>query len=341
MQLSPERRSPNDNNRKPMKFVLYAFIAIVAVTFPQLTKQAYYIRAANYIVLYSILALGLNILSGYCGQLATGHGCYMGIGAYVSAILAVDYGWRFLPGMLVAIVFTGLFGLVTAIILLIRLRGHYLLIVTIAVSQIVRTVVLNWVSLTRGPMGIPEVPPARLFSATFKSSAQYYYIFLILLGLAILVSYLIAKSKFGRALVAIREDEIAARCMGINTTLHKIVAFTISTLFAGVVGSLMAHYNRFVGPDMFSLEEGLLIFQMVIVGGLGSIPGPILGAAILVLIPELFRWVYEYRMLIYGMLMVIMMIFRPSGFLGTIGSSHDISRWGRAIRELIVKSFHK
>ena len=288
------------------------------------------------VMLYSILAIGLNLIGGYGGQLAMGHACYIGIGAYASALLTMQLGWPFLLAFAGGTLAAGAFGFLSGFILLARITGDYLMIVTMGVSEILRLVFINWVSLTRGPMGIPQVPGAKLFFFTFRTNTHYYY---LILGVLVLTAFAVSRlvtTKFGRALVAVREDEVAAKAMGINATFHKIMAFGISTLFAGMGGSLLAHYTHFVGPMQFSLDEGLLLFQMIIIGGLGSISGSILGAAILVLLPELLRPIYQYRMLFNGALMILMMIWKPQGLLGMVGSSHPVVRWANYLKGLVA-----
>jgi branched-chain amino acid transport system permease protein len=315
----------------------YAAVAagLLVIALPLIISSGYTVRVLNNILLYSILALGLNLIGGYGGQLAMGHACYYGIGAYTSALLMLNLGWPFLPSLLAATAAAGLFGLLTGWLAMARITGDYLMLITMGISEITRIVFMNWVPVTRGPMGIPQVPPAKLFSFTFTSGMHYYYLFLVCLVIGVLVIRKLVGSKFGRALVAIREDETAARAMGINATFYKVAAFAISAVFAGVAGSLMASYNRFVGPMQFSLEEGLLLFQMIIVGGLGSISGSILGAAILVTVPEVFRPIYQYRMLINGLLMVLLMIWRPQGLLGMTGGAHPYVRWVMKLRSLL------
>jgi branched-chain amino acid transport system permease protein len=320
--------------RKPLVRDAAIVASLVVLALPFIFGSAYPVRVLNNIILYSILALGLNIIGGYGGQLAMGHACYYGVGAYTSALLMMNYGWPFLPALLAATIAAGLYGLVTGYISLARITGDYLMLVTMGISEITRIVFMNWVAVTRGPMGIPQVPPAKIFSFTFTTGTHYYYLFLVFLVIGVLVTRRLVGSKFGRALVAIREDETAARAMGINATLYKVTGFAISTLFAGAAGALMASYNRFVGPMQFSLDEGLLLFQMIIVGGLGSIGGSILGAAILVVLPEIFRPIYQYRMLINGLLMVFLMIWRPQGLLGTVGAAHPYVRWVMVVRRL-------
>jgi branched-chain amino acid transport system permease protein len=314
---------------------LYAPLGLLLLALPMVIPSGYVIRVINTTMLYSIIAIGVNLIGGYGGQLAMGHACYVGIGAYAQAILIVHHGWPFLPSFFTALLFATLYGLITGIICLGRIKGDYLMIVTMGVSEITRIVFQNWGSLTGGPMGIPQIPSIRVFGFVFKNNTRYYYLFLGFLILTIIIVRRMIKSRFGRAIIAIRDDEIAARAMGINTVRHKIITFTISTGFAGLAGILLAHYIRFVGPMQYNLDEGLLYFQMIIIGGLGSISGSILGAAILVLIPELFRGVYEYRLIIYGLAMILMMIVKPEGLLGNAGPNHILVRFSRDFKNAL------
>ncbi|MDR2110808.1 MAG: branched-chain amino acid ABC transporter permease [Spirochaetaceae bacterium] len=313
----------------------YALLGVLLLALPVIIPSGYVVRVINTTMLYSIVAIGVNLIGGYGGQLAMGHACYVGIGAYTQAILTVHHGWPFLPSFFTALLFTTLYGLITGIICLGRIKGDYLMIVTMGVSEITRIVFQNWVSLTGGPMGIPQVPSIRVFGFVFKNNTRYYYLFLGFLILTIIVVRRIVKSRFGRAVIAIRDDEVAARAMGINTVRHKIITFTISTGFAGLAGIFLAHYTRFVGPMQYNLDEGLLYFQMIIIGGLGSVSGSILGAAILVLIPELFRSVYEYRLIVYGSAMILMMIVKPEGLLGNAGPNHILVRFSRNLKNAL------
>jgi branched-chain amino acid transport system permease protein len=327
---------PEQVFRKPLtKLIALLFLSALLLALPHLVQRGYAIRVINNIMLYSILAIGLNLVGGYGGQLAMGHACYIGVGAYTSALLTMQLGWPFLPAFLCAILAAGVFGFLSGFILLTRITGDYLMIVTMGVSEIMRLVFMNWVSLTRGPMGIPQVPAVKILSFTFKSNTHYYYLILAMLVLTGFIVSRLVRSRFGRALVAVREDEVAAKAMGVNATFYKVMAFGISTLFAGLAGSLQAHYTHFVGPMQFSLDEGLLLFQMIIIGGLGSISGSIVGAAILVIIPELFRPIYQYRMLFNGLLMILMMIWKPQGLLGTVGAFHPVVRWANYLKRII------
>lgn len=311
----------------------YLILIIVLLMVPLIVTDGYYIRIINTILIYSIISVSINLVGGYGGHLAMGHACYVGIAAYTTAILSTTFGWPFLITLPISVFVATFYGFLTSFVCVGRIKGDYVMIVTMGVSEITRIFFVNSVSITNGPMGIAQIPAVSILSFKFTSSVHYYYLFLFFLILTIVIIKNIVDSKFGRAVVAIREDEIAAKAMGIRVNWNKIIAFTISVIFAGLAGALFAHYNRFVGPMQFDLEEGLLYFQMIILGGLGSIPGSILGAAVFVLIPEVFRGISVYRTIIYGLIMVVMMIVRPQGILGDMGSNHILARYSNSIKK--------
>lgn len=321
------------------RYAGYIIIALVLLFLPAIVTNGYYLRIINTILIYCIISVSINLAGGYGGHLVMGHACYVGVAAYTTAILAVNFGWPFWATLPLSIIAAVIVGFLTGIICVGRVKGDYVMIVTMGVSEIIRIFFINARDITNGPMGIPQVPGISIFSFEFTTSKQYYYLFLFFLLLTIFVIRSIVDSKFGRAVVAIREDEVAAKAMGIQVNWNKIITFTISTVFAGLAGVLFAHNNQFVGPMQFDLEEGLLYFQMIIIGGLGSIPGSILGAVILVLIPEVFRGISVYRTIVYGLIMVIMMIVRPQGLLGDSGTNHPIVRFGDILRGYLNRLF--
>lgn len=312
------RFSAGFGKRIPGKTWFYVLSLAVLVLLPFVVQSEYSRRILTMIFLYSILSLGLNLVTGVTGQLSLGHAAFYGIGAYTSALLTLNLNWSFLPALLVASLLAGLFGILLGVPTL-RLSGDYLCIVTIGFAEIIRLVFQNWVEVTRGPMGLPGIPPISILSFTFKTGTDYYYFFLIMMVLTYISMERILDSQIGRALVAIREDEVAAGAMGVNTTYYKVLAFAVGAVFAGMAGSLMAHYLAFVGPMNFTVDESLLVLQMVILGGLGSNIGAIIGAAILVIAPEVLRVISDYRLLFNGVLMVALMVWRPQGLLGTTG----------------------
>jgi len=276
-----------------------------------------------YIGIYAILSMSLNLIVGYTGLLSLCHAAFLAVGAYTTAILMVNYHMSFWWSILLAGIVAGLFGLLIGLPTL-RLSGDYLAIATLGFGQIVQNVIINWDSLTRGPMGIPNVPMPTLFGLTINPFVKWE--FLILVGFFVALTFLVfrhlTRSRLGRALEAIREDEIAAATMGISTFKYKSVAFALGSFFAGIAGSLWAAYNQSVFPGTFDFNLSVLILCMVVLGGLGTHWGSVLGAVIIVLASELPRLVGitdiispQFKQILFGLILVVMMIFRPSGLL--------------------------
>jgi branched-chain amino acid transport system permease protein len=263
---------------------------------------------------HAILALSLNLVMGFAGQISFGQSGFVAVGAYASALLALNWGIPFWGGMLVG----GLAGLAVGVLVglpALRVRGIYLGMVTWGLAEIVRLVALN-VEFTRGPMGLPGIPPISLFGKPLFELWQIYYVVAGMLFLSIVTMTRLIDSRVGEAFLAIREDELAARAMGISVGRYKVLAFALSALLAGVAGAFYAHYLSFVSPSAFNVHLSILLLMMIIVGGMGSIPGSLIGAVLLTLIPEVFRFMSDYRLLVYGIALVVMIIFRPQGILG-------------------------
>ncbi len=297
-------------------FVSTTFAAIILLVFPLLVSNDYYQRVAITVLLYVVLATSLNIINGYSGQFNIGHAAFYCVGAYVAAILATRYHlsfWVLLPISGAAASLASCFlGLPT-----LRLKGIFLAMCTLGFSEIVRLTALNWVSLTRGPMGIPGIPFPEVFGAPLKYNWQFYYVILGLAALAIFICHRVVHSRIGRAWIAIREDELAARSMGVPTFLYKLLNLAFGTFWAGVAGCFYAFFSSYVSPDSFTLDEGFSILAMVLVGGQGTLLGPIIGAFFLTVLPEAFRFVAEYRLVIFGLAILVTMHVRPQGIAGS------------------------
>lgn len=272
--------------------------------------------------IYIILALSLNLLLGYAGLFSVGHGAFYGIGAYAAAILATQLGFPFWGEILAAACIAGLCGFVIGFPTL-RLRGDYLALATFGFAVIIYSVFNNWYDLTRGPLGIRGIPKVVLFSIPLTSLWSY----TILVGFFVLLTLFcirrLTRSAFGKVLEAIREDDVAAMAIGKNIARFKVLAFVIAAFFAGIAGVLYAHYVTFIDPSSFLIQESFLIFSMVIFGGMGSLGGSILGAAILVILPEALRFLglpsavaANLRQMIFGGLIVFIINWRPEGLLG-------------------------
>ncbi|WP_082789109.1 branched-chain amino acid ABC transporter permease [Desulfolucanica intricata] len=265
----------------------------------------YYVQVLTLLGIYIIAALGLNLITGVTGQLSFGHAAFFSIGAYISAIISLNLALPFIFSLIIG----GMTAALIAILLgfpTLRLTGDYLGIATLGFGEIVRVIFTN-MKITGGATGLAGIPRETSILIV------YFIVIVTVWGM-----HRIQDSRFGRALVAIREDEIAAESMGINSLWYKIQAFAVGSFCAGVAGALYAHLLQYLNPSDFGFSRSFEFLTFVVLGGLGSIPGTILGTTILTLAPEFLRIVADYRMLIYGALMVLMMIFRPNGLLGGV-----------------------
>ena len=272
--------------------------------------------------IYVILTLSLNLIVGYTGLPALGHAAFSCIGAYTSSLLALNIGLSPWIGLLTGACVAALSGIIIGYPA-VRLKGDYLALATFGLGIIVYSIAKNWISLTRGPMGLPGIPGFSVFGFQLSEIWSYLLLVLFFVIVTVLVIKRIVNSPFGRILRSIREDEIASEALGKDTTKYKLLVFIIGAFFAGIAGSLYAHYITFIDPSSFTVMESITILLMVIFGGMGSISGSIVGAVILVVFPELLRFLgmpssiaAPMRQMIYGLLLVVLMIKRPQGIMG-------------------------
>ena len=304
---------------------IYLIGGIVLLAIPEIVPNDYVFRIIIAVIIDVPLALSQNLITGFGGMLTLGQAAFYGIGAYTSAIMVMKVGAPWPVAVLTAAAVAAIFGILLGFPCL-RVGSDYLTLMTIGFGEIFHIVALNWMALTRGPMGLPGVPAPQIGPFVFNSNKSLYYLYLSMTVLCYLFMYRLTKSHIGRALVSIREDETAASAMGINIAYYKVLAFAFGSMWAGVSGAMLAHFLKFVGPMTFTLNESLLHMQMAILGGLGSLPGSVLGAAILVSLPQVFQPLYEYRMLLNGLLMVILMAWRPQGIMGTSAAASSAKR---------------
>jgi branched-chain amino acid transport system permease protein len=277
-------------------------------------------------LLYVVLGLGLNIIVGVAGLLFLGHAAFYAIGAYSYALLNQYFGLGFWVALPLGGVIAALAGIALAFPVL-RLRGDYLAIVTLGFGEIVRLVLENWSDLTGGPSGVSNIPRPGLFNATLSVADANIYIYYIVLALAIITIIAVTRlkdSRIGRALQALREDEIACEAMGIDRVGVKVMAFGLGTAWAGFAGVIFAAKTTFINPASFTFFESAIILSIVVLGGMGSNLGVILGSAFLVLLPEYLRAFSEYRMILFATAMVLMMVFRPQGLIPAKGRSYTV-----------------
>jgi branched-chain amino acid transport system permease protein len=298
---------------KPLQTGTLIAFGVLLLVLPQVLNK-YFVDVAVLAGIYIMLALGLNIVVGLTGLLALGYIAFYAVGAYTYALLWVHFQLPFWLGLPIGAVVAALFGLLLGSPVL-RLRGDYLAIVTLGFGEITRIVLNNWDEVTRGPNGILGIQRPRLFGFTFRQPMHYYYLILTMVLLTIFIVRRIERSRIGRAWVAIREDEVAARAMGVNVTALKLLAFAAGAAFAGLAGVFFAGKMTFISPESFTFMESVMVLCMVVLGGMGSIPGVILGAVALIILPEALRQFQLYRLLVFGGAMALMMIFRPQGLI--------------------------
>lgn len=301
------------------QYVMILFVLAVAVLFPAAVKNSYYRGIGIKILMYMLLASSVNVINGYSGQFAIGHAGFMCVGAYTAAILTARLGWNFFPALLAGGIMAALFGLLVSFPIS-KLSGIYLGFVTLGFSEIVRIICLNWTSVTGGPMGIKAIPGPKLFGLSLQSSQGYYYIILVVLVFMVFCTSRILKSRTGRAWISIRENESAAASIGINTARYKMINIMYGTFWEGCAGAFMASYYHFVDSTMFVTDESFNILSMAIVGGMGTIVGPLIGAFVINFITEALRFLMDYRMVIYALLIIGTMWLRPQGIAGSADS---------------------
>jgi len=267
-----------------------------------------------------MLAVSLDFILGYAGQLNLGHSAFYGIGAYVSTLLVMQLGVPFWFAFILGIVLSGMSGMALSLFA-VRLRGHYLAIASLGFAVIVHQVLLNWISLTQGPLGIYAIkPPPSIFVPglpiiEFTNSINLYYLISGFAFFSYLLLDKLVRSPIGETLTAIREDEVSASSLGINCTLWKVFAFGIGSAIAGAAGAFYAGFVGTLVPDAFIITESFTILAMVIVGGIGTLIGPVLGAILLTILPELLRGFGDFRLVLYGLALTLVVLFMPGGIV--------------------------
>ncbi len=303
---------------------------------PVFDKNTYHLDLLTGVGIFALLAMGLNVVVGFTGLLNLGYAAFFAIGAYTYALLNLHWQWSFWCGLPMAGFVSMLFGFLIGIPS-IRVRGDYLAITTLGFGEITRIAFNNLDQWTGGPNGLLGIDRPRFFGIVFSvNPTPYFYLVLVMIVVTAFLLFRLCRSKIGRALVAVREDELAASCMGVPALHVKLVAFGVSAFIAGLAGAVFAAKQTVITPDSFDFVLSVLLLAMVVLGGMGNIWGAMLGALVLGVLPELLRGFAVYRMLIFGSVMILMMIFCPQGILGSqiirreLGSrkekgSHDAS----------------
>jgi Branched-chain amino acid ABC-type transport system, permease components len=295
---------------------LAAFIVVAAFALPLAVKSGYVLQILSQAWIYGVFALSLSLASGTGGIMSMGQAGFMAIGAYASALLTLKAGWPFAASFFAAGLVAAVLGSLLAAPAL-RLKGHYIAIATMGIGEMVCQIILNWESLTRGAMGLAGIPAPRLFGLEISSASGFYYLSLAVLVLCAAAIAAIGDSPLGRSARALREDESAARSLGVDARRYRSLVFGLGAFFAGLAGSLTAHLYTYISYDTFGGSLSILGVTMAIFGGLGNIWGAILGALSLTALPEALRFASAYRTLAYGLALLLVLRFRPQGVLGS------------------------
>ncbi|WP_213774239.1 branched-chain amino acid ABC transporter permease [Bradyrhizobium sp. dw_78] len=275
----------------------------------------YHLRLMNLSVISAIAVIGLNFAFGYAGLISLGHAAFVGMGAYGVAILTTRYGWSPWLAMPMAIAATAVLAAVIGFPLL-RLKGHYLALATLGLNVSFYIVASNWISLTGGTNGIARIPELHIAGQALPGERQFLWLGLVVLAVAAMVASILHASRYGRAMIAVRDDETAARMTGVDTTVVKISAFVLSAIYAAIAGCLFACHTRFVAPEDFTYAHSITYLAMLIVGGESSIVGAIFGSVLLTFLPEWLRFLGSAYLVFFGVLVLAILVFLPTGIVG-------------------------
>jgi branched-chain amino acid transport system permease protein len=300
-------------------------VSAVVLTLPVIVRDGYVLQLLNIAILNAIVVLGLNFATGWTGQINFGQAAFYGLGAYTTAIATkAGLPWIATPFLSIVVVIAAslVLGLPT-----LRLRTYYLAMTTIGFGEIVRLIIVHWEPVTGGTSGLREIPGISVFGFGPQGQTQHYYVLAAALALALLVASRVRNSKLGRAMIATRDSEIAAEQSGVDTIRTKLLAFMIGGIYAGLAGCLYASSIRFISPDSFSGIQAILLMTMLIVGGMGSIAGCVIGAVALTILPETLRFLGQWYLVLYGLGVIVVIVLAPGG-LASIAARLQPNRAG-------------
>jgi branched-chain amino acid transport system permease protein len=331
----------NFDTKIPPRLTKVGILAVVFLVVPAVLSaigSGYFFRLANIAMLYIILSVSLNYVTGTGGLLSLCHGAFFGVGAYTAALLSTKVGLPFSLSFPLSGIVTGLIGGLVALLTM-RLVSIYFTVASLAVGEMLYLTILNWVGLTRGPMGIAGISPITLFGHEFSGRVEVYLAVAAVMVISVWTIYRLTHSYYGNTIRSLREDERCCEVMGINVVRLKVEVFVVSSFFAGLAGGVLAHTSGYIGPDFFKIGESLLILAMVVVGGLGSLPGAIIGALLLLLLPEAARSIGDFRTMLVGLVMYFSILLLPKGLLGEVSAIEFARRqlgdaWGGSSKKV-------
>ena len=314
---------------KLQRIILLILLIGLVIGAPYIIQDNYVLHIFILCSIYACLTLSLNLIIGWSGQFSLGHVCFYGMGAYITTLLMTQQNVNFFQATIISTLLTSVFAMLLCFPTL-KLRGDYLAVITLGFGEVFRLFLTNEVDITKGPAGIPNIPDPVIFGYEISSKQAYFYFIAIIVAIFIIFMKRFNNSGFGMCMMVVNEDDIAATALGLNVIKYKLWGFAIGGGMAAFIGSFYAVYMGMISPTSFAYAESIKMVSMVVLGGMGSIPGSIIGAVLLTALPEVLRTFSEYRMVIYGALMVVMMIFRPEGIW---------SRSNRMLNEYKIKAF--
>ncbi|WP_269496056.1 branched-chain amino acid ABC transporter permease [Castellaniella sp. S9] len=299
-------------------YIGLAVLVVILAVMPFIVPNSYYLDIVIRMCINAVIVLSLNLLVGYAGQISLGHAGFVGMGAYASAVLPTHLGWHPLPALLAGAACTGLLALIVARPIL-KLRGHYLAMATLGLGIIINIVIRNEAAWTGGPDGMP-VPSMALFGFELVRDIQWYWVIAVILVLSILGAINLIDSPFGRALRGLHGSEVASQVVGVDVPRYKAAVFVLSAVMASVMGSIMAHYIGFVSPDVSNFFHSIELITMVVVGGMASVFGSVLGAVLLTALPQMLATFEGWETVVFGAILMLCMIFLPRGLVPTLAA---------------------
>ena len=309
----------------------WALLIALALVFPYMVSNTYFLSVMTQSYIFAIAALGLNLITGYTGQFNLAHGGFMAIGAYAVGLLTTDYQWGFWTAFAAAGAICGVIGYLVGVISL-RMTGHVFSIFTLCVGYIIYLLIEKWEVVTHGAVGVMGIPaPTGFGGLEFDSAKGQYYLVLVFLIVGAYIMHRIVHSLLGRSFVAVRNSEALAEALGIPLARTKRLAFVLSVIYAGLAGGLYAGVVRFLGPDLAATHHTFELVMFMLVGGIGTILGPILGSILVPWLTQSLQFLQDYRMVVFGPVLILLLIFVPNGIVGTI--LHRRARRDAAQRE--------
>jgi len=303
-------------NFEKKKVIIVSALLAIAVILPFFFRNSrYYMNIFNLAGIFIILTYSLNFIHGYLGLISIGQAGFFAIGAYVTAGLTMAVGINYFIALPLASVASALVGVLFGFPAL-RMGGHYFVLITLGFGEIVRLIILNWKEVTNGTNGVNNIPFPTIGGLAFDTRFSYYYLVLCFIILTMIVTISLRRSKYGRSMLALKVGELAATVMGVNPVVNKLINFGMSAFFAGLAGGLYASYINSISPEAFTVDLSVDVLTMLLVGGSGTIAGPVVGATFLMFLKEWLRFIKEYYMIIYGAGIVLVMVFMPFGLVG-------------------------